>query len=346
MSFKQTVSAVVLALATIVTLPSVGAAVNATIAKGIFWVTTAKGAKMSPGYTFVWAKEGDTAFWFDKGKIVHMMALPHGVATLRQDAAGIYGIVKRRVIGYNWDGTERFNFSGRAVHHDVIASGRGSYFVISRETVAPNVYNDVIVEFDPATNAILWTWSVNDHLLGARDGAQNLGINNEENWGHTNSLDVFDNGDLLISVRNLHKVVRVSYPAGDVIATWGQPGELSFQHHATIQPDGNILVYDNGVDVQQTSIVEFSPTGAIVADRPLDFYAIAMGSVEHLANGNWLVTDPMAGRIIEYTANLSEKVFEAKLANKYWVDFAPGPDKMRSWLYRAHRVSALPPVLP
>ena len=320
-----------------------GWTVAATIAPGVFDVKTCVPERMSPGFTLVWPLEGRTWYWFQECEVVRIMDIPGRTNIVRQGPALLYGIVGGSILGYNPDGTRAFaihalkDLQGPA-HHDVLKSPQGTIFTLLAVDRGGGVRDDVVVELTEE-GEVLWSWSANLHLLGALDGSAGL---LHEDWIHSNSLDLFPDGDVLLSARNLNEVVRIDYPSGDVVWRWG--GDiLGLAHNATVRPSGNILVYDNGVGrANQTGIVEFSGDGHVVRDERLDFAANAFGSVQVLDNGNWLVVDGTHGRLIEYAPDFSQVVLEIVLMRGEYIPYHPDPHPVASYLYRATRVKALP----
>lgn len=87
----------------------------------------------------------------------------------------------------------------------------------------------------------------------------------------------------------------------EILWFWG-PGYLFAQHHTTLLENGNILVFNNGVE--RSSIVEVDPrTYRIVweyAPRS-GLFSRTMGSCQRLTNGNTLITESETGYILEVT---------------------------------------------
>ena len=119
--------------------------------------------------------------------------------------------------------------------------------------------------------------------------------------GHPDGL--WDDGQVMVSVRNLDLVVVLDLDQRKVVWSWG-PGQISRQHQPTTLADGNILLFNNGTEVGRSSILELNPvTGQIVwtyGDKPeTRFFCGAMGGVQRLQNGNTLVTESVIGRVFE-----------------------------------------------
>jgi hypothetical protein len=108
-------------------------------------------------------------------------------------------------------------------------------------------------------------------------------------------------GDLLLSIRSLDLIVVLDHESWEVRWAWG-PQVLSAQHQPSIGPDGSILVFDNGVGLMRSRLVEVAPeTGEIVweyvARPPESFYCEVAGGCERLRDGSILVTDAQEGRV-------------------------------------------------
>lgn len=120
---------------------------------------------------------------------------------------------------------------------------------------------DAVVQIlDRSTGELLFTWDSKDaidpadaYVLGARG----------EDYAHLDSVQLLDDGDLLVSLRNLGQVLRIAttthdgHAPGDVV--WrlgGRRGDVTVvddpeggfcaQHDARILPDGHLLLFDNG----------------------------------------------------------------------------------------------------
>ena len=147
-------------------------------------------------------------------------------------------------------------------------------------------------------------------------------------YGHLNSLFLVD-GDLVVSVRNCHQVLRLARsetdadewevewqvggtePDGDYAGayfpiTGDTKGKNEFckQHSAVITRSGNLLLFDNGedclgarkADTKFTRIVEYDISSGTQAAFVRQYklpaghgYSYIRGSVRELDNGNWLI---------------------------------------------------------
>ena len=114
---------------------------------------------------------------------------------------------------------------------------------------------------------------------------------------------IYSPSNILLSLRHLHAVVMIDWDRKRPIWAWG-PGQLSGPHDATLLPNGNVLVFDNGLGRKWSRVVEVDPRyGEIVweyrAPQPRSFFTIHRGACQRVANGHTLITDSGAGRVFE-----------------------------------------------
>jgi hypothetical protein len=112
---------------------------------------------------------------------------------------------------------------------------------------------------------------------------------------------LFARGNLLVSFRSISAIAIFS-PTGDVLWLWG-PSNLAFQHHATLLPNGRVIIFNNRTD--KSEIVEVEPRTNRVkwVYRADDFFSLTCGSVQRLPNNNTLVTESDTGYVFEVTTN-------------------------------------------
>jgi hypothetical protein len=135
---------------------------------------------------------------------------------------------------------------------------------------------------------------------------------------HTNSLDVLSEqtarfipgakpGNVLLSFRNLNMLAVMDLDSDTIV--WALRGSWRGQHDAKVLPNGHILLFDNQGGLMKhgrSRVLEIAPdTGGIVwsfdgtDNDPLD--SEIRGGAQRLANGNTLISESMAGRILEVT---------------------------------------------
>ena len=132
--------------------------------------------------------------------------------------------------------------------------------------------------------------------------------NSIESMRHGHLFDrhpIYAPGNLLFCLRNQDLLAIADWNTKKLLWAWG-PGELSRPHDATILPDGNILVFDNGLGRGWSRVVEVDPiAGKIVweyrAPEPTSFYSPTRGGNQRLRNGNTLITESDSGRVFEVT---------------------------------------------
>ena len=114
-------------------------------------------------------------------------------------------------------------------------------------------------------------------------------------------------GDLMLSIRNL-KLVAVFDPKTEEIV-WGTLGPWVGQHDAEPLANGNVLLFDNNGNYNGpggSRVIEFNPeTMEIVwayegtKEDPLK--SVLRSEAMRLSNGNTLITESQAGRLLEVT---------------------------------------------
>jgi len=157
---------------------------------------------------------------------------------------------------------------------------------------------------------------------------------------HTNSLQFLKNdikgiapaGSLLLSVREINRIVILSADLSKLLWEWGE-GEFEEQHHATLQDNGNIMVFDNGIIRKQSRVIEVNPhTGKIEWSYTAPgFYPELRGAAQKLPNNNVLITESDRGHAFEVTRK-GETVWE------WWnPDVTGGEKPTRAVIYRMRR---------
>jgi hypothetical protein len=134
---------------------------------------------------------------------------------------------------------------------------------------------------------------------------------------HANAVDVLDApvpgipesraGQVLLSLREVSTVALADMEKQSMV--WGATGAWLRQHDAQFLPDGSLMLFDNeGAPGGHgpSRVIELDPATEQItwsygnrADQPLD--SVARSSETRLANGNTLIVESMAGRMIEVT---------------------------------------------
>jgi hypothetical protein len=233
------------------------------------------------------------------------------------DIPGSYG---GRLEFFSWHGALQWSLqyaSNNALqHHDAILLPNGHVLMIAWETrtigeaidagrrpeslpEGPVIYSDTLVEMDPQSGAVTWTWRIWDHLVprGARVADYpgrfdpNLAASPSADWTHVNSVAYnADLDEVLVSSRNLSEIWIIDHGTtteeaaghtggrrgrgGDLLYRWGNPAaygasgprQLFGQHNAQWIPAGlagagHILLFNNGEPVTRpwSTAVEIVP---------------------------------------------------------------------------------------
>jgi hypothetical protein len=138
-------------------------------------------------------------------------------------------------------------------------------------TFGPNsaIVDCTVQEVDPG-GRLVWQWNATDHFDPAKASTwpQKLTVESQPvvDPFHCNSVDVAENGDLLVSSRHMDSVFYISRPTGQVIWKLGGAAsckddaqfltlkgdaETAFyrQHDARFQPGGAISLFDDHTQV-------------------------------------------------------------------------------------------------
>ncbi len=125
------------------------------------------------------------------------------------------------------------------------------------------------------------------------------------------AFPMFNEGDVLVSVRNINLVAVVDGKTG--LVKWHFSHPLIHQHDPDFEPDGRIVIFDNNDDMTRTgehwgrsrilavdpATRDFDIAYPTAPDQP--FYSQEGGKHQLLSNGNRLITEANAGRVFEVT---------------------------------------------
>jgi hypothetical protein len=186
-------------------------------------------------------------------------------------------------------------------------------------------------------------------------------------WSHANAVTLDQRRNaLLVSLRHHDLVLAIRYrddadgPSGALLWTLGRGGTFalaagewfSHQHAPEVQPDGSILLYDNGVGREKpfSRAARYRIDGGqarqtwchVLLDRGQPVFSKRQGDANRLANGNVLITHGnltgehgrLYARIVEVapeSAGGGDVVFDLRVADEDW-----------GWcVYRAERITSL-----
>jgi arylsulfate sulfotransferase len=124
----------------------------------------------------------------------------------------------------------------KLVHHEVRKDKSGNIYAMTftkkivdlssvKGRVKDTVNGDGVVMFNRAGKKI-WEWSVLDHLDPLKDPEI---LKHKKDWVHGNAAFRLDNGDFLVSFRDLNQVWKVEYKTGKVLWKFGEKGDFSLK---------------------------------------------------------------------------------------------------------------------
>jgi Arylsulfotransferase (ASST) len=118
------------------------------------------------------------------------------------------------------------------------------------------VLDSIVQEIDVETGKVIFEWR-SLGAVGLDESYKELPEKASETWDyfHVNSIDVDDDGNLLVSARNTHAVYKLGRRSGRII--WrlggkrsdfrmGRGTRFAWAHDARRQRDGSLTVFDNG----------------------------------------------------------------------------------------------------
>lgn len=199
--------------------------------------------------------------------------------------------------------------------------------------------SSVLGLWDRQEAEVSWAWCLSDHYEPQVE---------LEDWDHLNAIEPFPGEDaLLLSARGPSALFKMDRSSGEIVwmmragGDFDMPADAVFdhQHAPEIQPDGNILLFDNQSNPQTSRVIELSYDDvAMTVELVWEFYPSpdipcdVWGDADRQPNGNTLMTfgrhhHDETTHVIEADAN----------ADEVWhISFPP------AWgVYRADRVPPL-----
>ena len=200
-----------------------------------------------------------------------------------------------------WEGPQQQDFlTPGYMHHAFGQLENGHYLTLTSDFVDGNL-TEVVWEFD-AEGETAWTWNAHDHLEIPPG---------ELSWLNAVTADL-DRGVAHINSRGQSLLMEVDRSGGQLIWSLGADGDFAadtdhehpwfdYAHAPEVQPDGNVLIHDNGsADRAYSRAVEYAldldtMAADIVWEYPAGqpgepWYSYQFGDANRLANGNTLIT--------------------------------------------------------
>jgi hypothetical protein len=245
--------------------------------------------RASPGYTlFTPLLGGGTVYLVDmQGTPVHTWQLPFANSYLTDRGTLFYNgnipndsyLGKQSLNGgaaleADWNGNVLWDIRQPGHHHDGRRLNNGNVLLLCAQELPESVANEVrgglagteadgrvwadhLVELATAGEPV-WTWRSWEHLDPA---SRPITLCSDERafWTHGNAIWELDDGNLLLSMRNLSTIVRINRQTDEIDWELGPP-PLAGAHAVTQLANGNLLIFDNGpFPLEQARL---SPTAA------------------------------------------------------------------------------------
>jgi len=206
--------------------------------------------------------------------------------------------------------------------HDMQFLPNGNVLILGIDT-REIVRNDEIVTVQGTSieemttdGLVVFVWlSLDDDSIAIEDAAPNYVDFSSDNldYMHTNSVDLDDDGNLLISCRHMNAVFKIDWTTAGVLASrviWKMGGERSTievwdggrpfhgQHFARRLENGHLLLFDNGMGTfpfyaraAEYVISEEGREASIVweYDHDRSVISYSRGSAQRLPNGNTMI---------------------------------------------------------
>lgn len=216
--------------------------------------------------------------------------------------------------------------------HEFLLTPHGTALVSSWETASADlsavggpsrgsVVGGVVQEIEIPSARVLFEWRSLDHVAIEESHAAFKG--HAHDYFHVNAIDVDADGDLIVSARNTWAVYKISRRTGEVL--WRLGGKRSdfrmgkgtvfaWQHDARHHGRTNLIsLFDDGAapkaEPQSRALVIALDHTRMRATLQRKFthrpavLAHALGSVQQLSNGNWLVGWGTEPYVTEYRAD-------------------------------------------
>lgn len=225
-------------------------------------------------------------------------------------------------------------------HHHIHRTPNGTYLFLTNDRrhfarYGKDLLGDQIVEWDPADNRIAWNWHLFDHHDPECD---------RRDYSHSNTIepDLRDDS-YIVSCRNMNSLIKVDRCSGEILWRLGVGGDFEMrpealfyhQHAPELQPNGNILLFDNGTGRPEEHGGEFSRALELEVDETNrkarvawewrhvpDLYCPIWSDADRLPNGNTLIvfgtrTEGDTTRYVEVTPD-GDTVWEVEVCPSGW----------------------------
>ena len=341
-------------------------------------------SKVYKGFTLFTPQWGDMAWLIDmNGMVVHYWKMNNPTSnhcvlteegTLFWHGRGESAIKElpsngTELVEVDWNGNEIWRYDDPYLNHDFKLLDNGNILLLRYCDIPENIQKSIKGGV-PGTEAengkiygvsiheitrkkeIVWEWYNYEHLSLEKDMEDPLDPRNV--WGYTNSIDVFPNGDPLISIRHFNTIARIDKKSGDIIWRWGPEHLVGHPHSANVLENKNVLLFDNGLHrkpfkkgdppdagsaLEASRIIELNPETDEIEWYWIDprhlIYTSICGSAQRLPNNNTMFCESKKGIIYEVT-------YEKEIVWKYASPFVIPRPSYFDWtevkiIFKAHR---------
>ena len=270
------------------------------------------------------------------GNVVHEWAAPEGLITFYGTLLENGNLLAKFISGaelygeqggnaavtqeIDWDGNVVWEYLDTLTHHDHVRLANGNTIVSVSDVLNPDsaskiqggtpnteandgtIRGERLKEISPE-GQVVWEWRGYDSLDLSSDvipPARPRGV-----WLHCNAVEELPGGDLLVSFNTLSRLMIIEKSTGNI--KWRLDRDITAsQHNPTMLANGNILVFDNGANRNQSRVIEIIPETQEIAWEytgapPDSFYSFNISGAQRLPNGNTLICEGRSGRMFEVT---------------------------------------------
>lgn len=260
---------------------------------------------------------------------------------------------------FDWDGRMLWEVRHSGHHHDGILLANGNVLLLGIGEVPTEIaarvrggvgapeetmWADTLVELT-RTGETVWEWRSWEHLDPELD-VIGPGPMDREEWLHGNGIAELENGEILLSARQISTVLRISRRSGRITRRYGA-GSLAGQHSPWVTDEGTLLVFDNGFNrldgaPPYSRLVEFDlesgeEVWAYTDPVPWEMFSALQSSVQRLPGGNTIACEGLTGRVFEVT-RAGELVWEYVNPNREFRAFQQTGIRSNR-MFRAHKFS-------
>ncbi len=222
---------------------------------------------------------------------------------------------------YDWQGRIVWEHRDPLQHHDARRLPSGVIYLawellpeseaarlhggVSGTEHADGIYSEVVREVDE-TGRIVWEWRASSLDYEKYPFHRNA---KRVNYGHANSLDMLDDGNVLLSLKVMNLLLIIERGTGKLIWEF-QDEALGGQHDVQMTDAGTVLTFANGAyatDLHHSSVWEIeTATNKVIwkfteKRNPMNFFSPHISGCQRLSSGNTLVCEGARGTIFETT---------------------------------------------